>query len=557
RLAPNLQVTRSGSHEWAVSARGFNGAPVSNSSLADKLLVTIDGRAVYNPLFGGVYWDVQGVLKEDIERIEVVSGPGGTLWGANAVNGVINLITKNAKETQGFTASAVYGSFLHDGFSMRYGSQIDSSFYFRVYGNRFDFNSTKYGNDSSANDKWNMTKAGFRMDYMPKGKSSFTLQGDVYLGNEDRGDSTHINGQNLLGRWKHNFSANAGLSLQVYYDRTWRNAKPDSLSDQIKTFDFDIQHNFKVARINKILWGVGYRTLDDNTISGSLTFKPAERTLQLFSGFLQDQVTLIPKHLELTIGTKLLHNDYTQFEWQPSVRLAWTPTEKQTIWTAISRAVRTPSRYEVDLAVLQDLDRPAFVSEKVIAYELGYRLRPAENVSVSIATFYNNYNDLRSITYTDDSSRLYFGNDLASNAWGLEVSGNYVAASWWRLRGGFTYQDKKFSNTRKIIADNDKFEAIDPVFQCVLQSIMDLPKNLDFDILGRYISRLEGSAARSIANIPAYFSLDLRLNWNFKNISFGLSAQNLTDAAHAEFGSPRVQPREIPRSIHCKIGLRF
>ncbi|MFT3911727.1 MAG: response regulator [Ferruginibacter sp.] len=557
RLAPNLQVTRSGAHDWAVAARGFNGAPIANSSLADKLQVTIDGRAVYNVLFGGVYWDVQGVLKDDIDRIEVVSGPGGTLWGANAVNGVINVISKNAKETQGFTAAASYGTFLKDGFAIQYGSHIDSSFYFRIYGNRFDFNSTRFETDSSANDKWNMTKGGFRMDYMPKGKSSFTLQGDLYAGNEDMGDSTQINGQNLLGRWKHRFSENSGLSFQVYYDRTWRNAKPDLLTDEISTLDFDLQHNFKILKVNRILWGLGYRTLNDHTVSGIARFTPAKRTLELFSGFLQDQITLIPKRLELTIGSKLLHNDYTHFEWQPSVRLAWTPTENQTIWTAVSRAVRVPSRYDVDLTVFRDLDYPAFTSEKVIAYELGYRFRPAENASISIATFYNNYSDLRSINYTADSLRRYFGNDLRSNAWGVEFSGNYIATKWWRLRGGFTYQDKKFSTTGKVIPDNDKYEAIDPKFQCMLQSIMDLPKNFELDIVGRYVSRLEGSVTRVIPDIPAYFSLDARIGWNYKNISLGLSAQNITDAAHPEFGSPRNISREIPRSIHAKIGFHF
>ena len=558
RLAPNLQVTRSGAHEWAVSARGFNGAPISNSSLADKLLVTIDGRAVYNPLFGGVYWDVQGVLKDDIDRIEVVSGPGGTLWGANAVNGVINVISKSAKETQGFTGSAAYGTFLHDGFTMRYGGHIDSSFYFRIYGNRFDFNSSKYKNDSSANDKWNMTKGGFRMDYTPKGKSNFTLQGDIYTGNEDLRDNTQVNGQNVLGRWKYNFSQNAGLSFQTYYDRTWRNAKPDSLTDEVKTWDFDLQHNFKIAGFNKLLWGVGYRTLDDNTVSGKGRFSPAKRTLQLYSGFLQDQITVIPKRLEFTIGSKFLHNDYTHFEWQPSARLAWTPTEKQTIWTAVSRAVRIPSRFDRDLSAIQDLDYPPVTSEKVIAYELGYRIRPVDNVSVSIATFYNAYTDLRSIDSTTFVNRRTLGNNLEANSWGIEFSGNYIAARWWRFRGGFTYMDKKFTYlTSRTIPDDDKFEAIDPKFQATLQAIMDLPKDFEFDIVGRYVSKLEGSASRIIPDIPAYFSLDARISWNYKNISLGLSAQNLTDASHAEFGSPRIEPREIPRSIHAKIGFHF
>lgn len=556
RLAPNLQVTRSGSHEWTVTSRGFNGIPVANSSLADKLLVTVDGRAVYNPLFAGVYWDVQGILKDDIDRIEVVSGPGGTLWGANAVNGVINVISKSAKETQGFNASAAFGNFLRNGFAARYGSHIDSVFYFRIYGNRFDFNSTQYENDSSANDEWSMTKAGFRMDYMPSANNSFTLQGDMYTGNEDVpvANRTIVNGQNVLGKWKHLFSEKSNLTLQAYYDRTWRNIKSVRLTDEVNTLDIDLQHGFAIGKRNRILWGAGYRVLDDHTMDTGFTFTPAARTLELFSGFIQDQLTLIPKRLELTLGTKLLHNDYTQFEWQPSVRLAWTPSEKHTIWTAVSRAVRTPSRFDVDITDFQGQNYPAFKSEKVIAYELGYRVRPVENISFSLAGFYNDYNDLRSLSYSGaaGSSPLYFGNDLSATSWGIEFSGNFVATKYWRMRGGLTYIGKDFNSRGNVYADNEKVEALDPAFQAMIQSILDLPKNIEFDVLCRYVDKLDGSAALNIQSVPAYTSVDVRIGWRYKWLSLGASIQNLTDNAHFEFGQ-----REIPRSIHGKIGFRF
>lgn len=557
RLAPNLQVTRSGSHDWAVSSRGFNGAPIAGSSLADKLLVMIDGRVVYNPLFGGVYWDVQGVMKDDIDRIEVVSGPGGTLWGANAVNGVINVISKSAKETQGFSGAAAYGSFLHAGVAARYGSHIDSTFYYRIYANHFGFNSTKFASGTSADDEWHMTKGGFRMDFIPSQKSNFTLQGDLYDGGEDINDSTKLSGQNILARWKYQFSDASSFSLQAYYDRTWRNINYDSLTDELQTIDVELQHGFNIGKRNRVLWGIGYRTIDDNTPSITNRFTPTQRTLQLFSGFLQDQVAIVPKKLELTIGSKILHNDYTKFEWQPSVRLAWTPTEKHTVWTAVSRAVRVPSRFDRDLTSIIGVNDLPVLSEKVVSYELGYRSRPAENIFISLATFYNNYTDLRSIDSTIYPTRRTLGNNLSAKTWGLEASGSYIINQWWRLRGGLTYLSKKFSSSGKTIPDNDKFEAIDPNFQAMLQSITDLPMNFEVDFSARYVSELVGAASRFIADIPAYFALDIRVGWSRKNVSLGISAQNLTEKYHYEFGSPRVEPRRIPRNITARIGFKF
>ncbi|MEO6669533.1 MAG: TonB-dependent receptor plug domain-containing protein, partial [Ferruginibacter sp.] len=558
RLAPNLQVTRSGSHDWAVTARGFNGFPIANSSLADKLLVTIDGRAVYNSLFGGVYWDVQGVLKDEIDRIEVVSGPGGTLWGANAVNGVINLISKSAKETQGLVASASVGSFLHDGFAARYGSHVDSTFFYRVYANRFDFGNTKTKNGSDAMDDWNMTRSGFRMDFMPSTKNTLTVQGDLYFGNEDIPDSvaTLVNGQNLLARWTHSFSGHSNLNIQAYFDRTWRNIKRQGFTDEINTFDIDIQHGFKLGKHSNILWGLDYRTLNDitkDTSKTTTTFTPLNRVLPLFSAFLQDQLTLIPNRLELTLGTKILHNYYTQFEWQPSIRLAWTVSSKQTIWSAVSRAVRTPSRYDVDLTSFVNIDHP-FKSENVIAYELGYRVRPKDNMSFSLATFFNDYRELRSIDATGDPIVPYvFANSLEAKTWGIEFSGNYVVTPSWRLRGGATYLGEDFDSTSvNTYPGNSKFEAIDPNFQCLLQSILNLPKNIELDFLCKYVDDLDGSAALGITKVPGYFSLDLRCGWTYKSLTLGVSVLNLTDKNHVEFGT-----RQIPRSIHGKIGFRF
>ncbi|HUR30311.1 MAG TPA: response regulator, partial [Saprospiraceae bacterium] len=391
RLAPNLQVFQSGSHDWAVSARGFNGAPVSNSSLANKLLVMIDGRTVYTPLFGGVYWDVQNFLLEDLDRIEVVSGPGGTLWGSNAINGVVNIISKAARETQGLFVSGTYGSLMRDHFAARYGGQIDSAFFFRVYGQRFDAKNSLLQDGGDARDTWNRTTAGFRADFSPASNQTFTLQGDIYTGEEDDTLSTIVNGQNLIGRWITSQSDVSNFAFQVYIDRTFRNIQSSPLIDELITFDVDIQKQFPVGEHNIILLGGGYRIQDDKTESINNTFDPARRTLNLLSGFIQDEIDIVENKALLTVGSKFLQNEYSGFEIQPSIRFALTPNATHTIWAAVSRAVRTPSRFDVDLAIFNNIEHPEFVSEKVIAYELGYRIRPASTLSFSVATYYNQY----------------------------------------------------------------------------------------------------------------------------------------------------------------------
>ncbi len=293
--------------------------------------------------------------------------------------------------------------------------------------------------------------------------------------------------------------------------------------------------------------------MEDATIDTAATLTPASRTLHLFTGFLQDQLTLLPKKLALTFGTKILHNYYTGLEWQPSIRLAWTPTAQQTIWTAVSRTVRTPSRFDTDITSFQNVDHPDFQSEKVIAYELGYRFHPVGKLSLSAAAFYNNYTDLRSFDQTGNpAASIVFGNNLEAKSWGIEFSGNYIINNWWRIRGGYTYLNKDFKTvSTATLPNSETFEAVDPENQAMLQSIMDLPKNFEVDFLCRYASRLpeEPFAQRSI---PAYFSVDMRLGWSYKFLSLGLSVQNLNHKTHAEFGD-----REIPRNIYGRIAFRF
>ncbi len=548
RLATNLQVAQSNAHDWAITARGFNGAPLSTNTLANKLLVMVDGRTIYTPLFGGVLWDVQNVLLEDIDRIEVVSGPGGTLWGANAVNGVINVISKTASETQGLYVSETLGSLLQDHIAVRYGGRLDSGLHYRVYGQRFDHRNTRLPTRDAV-DKWNTTQGGFRMDYDRSAHNRFSLQGDLYGGKEDSA-VTDNNGQNLSATWNHFFSERSQFTLQAYFDRTYRKVSFTQFKQELETYDLDLQHHFAVGNRHKMIWGAGYRVNHDN-ISGPVgtIFTPESRTLHLFNAFIQDQFALVPRKLELTVGTKLSYNDYTEFDWQPSIRLAWVRSAHHTAWGAVSRAVRTPSRLDVDVTTLAVPGNQPFKSEELTAYELGYRFHSASGVSLSLASFYNKYDKVRSIdSTTTTSSGFIFLNNQVATTWGFELSASVFIRTWWRLRGGYTYLHEDFRSTASgVVPGSDLLEAQDPANQVLLQSVMDLPKNFQFDLFGRYVDIVP-----AFTPVASYFSLDARLAWAYRRFTFSIVGRNLLQDEHTEFGT-----HSIPRSIYQKITFRL
>ncbi len=554
RLAPNLQVAQQNAHDWAITSRGFNGAPLSNNSLANKLLVMIDGRSIYTPLFGGVFWDAQQVLLEDIDRIEVVSGPGASLWGDNAVNGVINVVTKSAKDTQGLYLSGGAGSFMQDMAGVRYGGRAGTNLFYRVYVERFDHNSTTI-NGLDQRDDWNMTQGGFRLDYFPSTTDSLTLQSDFYETFEGRPLATELNGENVLGRWTHTISEQNELSLQTYFDRTWRQFPTENFAEELITYDLDFQHRFPLGNRQTIIWGADYRVYDDKVRNTeTLTFDPEQRTLQLFSGFVQDEITVIDDVLKLTLGTKLEHNDYSGLEVQPSGRLAWMLTKRQTIWGAVSRAVRSPTRFDVDIKTpVLGKSNSEFDSEKVVSYEVGYRVRPHETLSLSFAAFYNTYDELRSVNNNDNPPPvLFFANGQEATSYGLEISGDYRPCEWWRMRGGYTYLETDVHATASnVIPESKVLEAIDPRHQVTLQSIMTLPHDVQFDLVGRYVSGLTETTLPT-PPVPGYITFDARLAWTFKNVEFALIGQNLAQPTHREFSS-----QEIPRSVFGKVTLRF
>jgi iron complex outermembrane receptor protein len=484
--------------------------------------------------------------------VEVVSGSGGTLWGANAVNGVINVMTKSAKETQGMYVTATTGTFLQDHLAARFGSRLDSNLYLRVYGQHYDQGSMKTVTGTDAQDNWGLTQSGFRLDYYPSANNTLSVHGDVYGGSEETPVNSKQNGQNLMAKWVHNYSPSSELVVQAYFDRTWKYLTTSDFREQVNTYDLDVQHHFNVNNSNSILWGLGYRFMNDIT---SNSFIPDNKRLNLVNTFLQDQLTLLPHVLSFTFGTKLLYNTYSGFEIQPSARIAWTPTPKQTLWGAVSRAVRTPSRFETDLnSTVVGTPGGDFSSEKVIAYEIGYRVRPVETVSLSLATFYNQYNNLRSFDTNAVSStpRFIFANNQRANTWGLEFSGSVIPSNWWRLRFGYTYLDKNFTSTSpRVVPTSSLIEALDPKNQVMLQSIMNLSKHLQFDVTARYVDDIK-STLNSAAAVPSYSTFDVRLAWENKNFSFSVQGQNLAAAEHTEFIT-----RQVPRSVLAKISFRF
>src|SRR5882762_5609441 len=340
RLASNLQVAQLDSRQWAISARGFN------STSANKLLVLIDGRTVYTPLFSGVLWDVQDVLLADVDRIEVISGPGATLWGANAVNGVINVITKDAKDTGGLLVTAGGGTEVRRLGSARYGGGLGAHARYRIYGKAFSRDSSLLPNGQDAADAWHMGQGGFRLDWDASASNRLGLQGDWYDGRIAQPSPGHIavSGGNVMAKWAHPISAKSDVTAQAYYDHTHRDI-PGTFGEDLDVYDVDLRHHAVLGARHDVVWGVGYRLINDHvTNTAALAFLPPHVARQWFTAFVQDEIPLRGEGLHLTLGTKIEHNDYTGFEIQPSGRVNWTFSPSHTLWAAISRAVRTPSR---------------------------------------------------------------------------------------------------------------------------------------------------------------------------------------------------------------------
>jgi iron complex outermembrane receptor protein len=574
RLVDNLNVAQKNSHDWAISARGFN------TALANKLLVLIDGRTVYTPLFSGVFWDAQDRLLEDLDRIEVVSGPGGTLWGANAVNGVINIVSKGSKETQGLYVEAGGGTQPEAFGAVRYGGALSTDTHYRVHAKYVDRAAERLPNGDDAADAWERAATGFRVDGEPSERDEWTVQGDAYAGDEGllAGGEAQVKGANVLGRWSRRLSADSDWKLRAYYDRTYLrlpvpalivNSLPFApagvLTDELETCDVDFQHSLRAAARHHVTWGLGYRHWRDEVENApALAFLPERRSQSLASGFVQDEIELRPQ-LTLTLGTKVEHNDYTGLEYDPSVRLQWSFEADRTLWGAVSRAVRTPSRID------RDLFQPAppflvilagnenYDSEKVIAYELGYRGRIGERATGSISAFYNDYSDVRSTRLTPVTILpFFFANDLEGETYGVEVSGKVQLAERWRLQAGYSYlQEQLRVRAGQIDFNQAHNETADPEHQLTLRSSVDLPREVELDAALRWVDAVPINSGPTVATVPSYFELDLRLGWRATpSLTLSLVGQNLLHDQHPEYGFPSPLRVEIARAVYGRLAWR-
>jgi iron complex outermembrane receptor protein len=556
RLADGLDVARYDGRTWAVSARGFT------ISTANKLLVLMDGRTLYSPLYSGTFWDVQDTLLADVDRIEVIRGPGGTIWGANAVNGVINIITRPASESRGTAALLAVGTEERLIASARYGARLGEAGNVRVFGKYRRRDANVFPTGESAGDELQLGRGGFRYDSDDRAATRWTLQGDAYRGTEalfDR-DDTDVAGGNVLARWTKQYAPNSDLQLQAYYDRTYRKV-PLQFEETRDTVDVDVQRRLQVGARHDLLVGGNFRVSTGRDVGTSgFLFEPERRTDKLFSLFAQDEVALQPGRISLIVGSKFERNEYTGLEVQPTIRTRWTPDERQTLWGAVSRAVRLPTRIDTDLRIRNPAGivvlsgNEDFGSESVVAYEAGYRIRPHARVSLDFAAFANRYDDLRSQEFP---SRLgpvvLLDNMLNAVTTGLEAAASVQMAERWRIHASSSWLHKDVSldaGSRDLSGGRD--EGNDPSFLGSLRSYVDLPGGMALDGVFRHVS------ARPFPAVPAYSELDLRLGWTVRpGWEVSLVGQNLLHDHHAELGSNQAVRYEFQRGVYARSAWRF
>lgn len=552
RLAPNLQVARIDSVQYAISARGFNNA------VGNKLLVLIDGRTVYTPLYSGVFWEQQDVMLEDVERIEIITGPGATLWGANAVNGVINVITRSAADTTGSLVVAGAGGNERSG-AARFGTEVGSGAV-RFFAKYAEWDHTTRSVGGAALDDWKRAQVGFRSDW-DAGDSTFTLQGDAYDGNSrDRGavgpfvlGDIAVSGFNLLGRWQRTLSGGSDVQLQMYFDHS---ARDDFVfyEPTADILDIDFQQAIG-AGAHQVMWGGGYRHARDDIGPGLFTtFVPISRTLHWGNVFVQDEVTLHDT-LRATVGLKLESNDYTGVEYLPSARLAWKPSADRLVWGSLSRAVRAPARFDRDVRFPGTppylvIGGPNFESEVANVVELGYRGQHSETLSYSLTGFVHFWDRLRS----GSSLPVELENRIEGTVQGIEAWAEYRPIEFWLLSGGVTYlyEDLRLEtgSTDPVGVDNPTLRN-DPDYQWQLRSSFDLPRGFQFDLQLRRVDALPNP------QVPAYTELDLRVAWLVGDaLELAVAGRNLLHERHPEYADAATRS-EIDRSVYGQVRWRF
>ncbi|HEX4276605.1 MAG TPA: TonB-dependent receptor [Bryobacteraceae bacterium] len=587
RLAPGVEVARIDGNKWSIGIRGFG------SRFSRGVLVLIDGRTVYTTLLAGTYWEVQDTVMEDIDRIEIIRGPGGTIWGPNAVNGVINVITKDTKDTHGTLVSAGGGNEAQGFVNYRYGGGNGKDFDYRIYTKSFT-DSAEVHPDHRNFDDWRESQAGFRMDWNKHDRDSFTVQGDIY--GEEAGErvqavtyappyqqdvdaNQHLSGGNVMGRWKRTVRPGNDIELQAYYDRT--NRHEPNFGELRDTFDVDFIQHLALPGRQKISWGLGGRwsLADDLEVVSGLEFRPAKRTDQLYTAFVQDEIGLVDKRLTLTLGTKLLRTNFSGVEAEPSVRLEWTPRASQSVWAAFTHAVRTPSDAEEDFFLSGFVGTTAngtpyfarfnansdFRPELLNGTELGYRHLLGPKAYIDIATFYNHYHDLFDEEFTgptfleSDPAPVHFllpaqfGNGLLGTTKGFEIAPEWRPTTFWRLRGSWSFLNM---NIKRAPGSTDVGSApgitgASPKHQALIESAFDLPKKVSIDLTYRYVSILTAPQI-----VPSYSTGDARVAWQaLRHLELSVVGRNLFQPSHAEFAGDPDTIVGIERSVYARIGF--
>ncbi len=585
RLVPGMQVARLSGNRWAISARGFN------SLFSDKLLVLMDGREVYTPLFAGVYWDVQDTNMQDIERIEVIRGPGGTLWGANAVNGVVNIVTKSAKDTHGALAYGGAGNVDRGFATTRYGNKVGDNLHYRGYFKylkRTDLEDPDPAAGLLAHDSTEQFRGGWRMDWDVTPDISLTFQGDLYGGGSEATaqsisrvivpappprleTTTDVQGGNILLNYIQSFGEGQEFAAKFYYDRTERD---DVVWDETRdTWDIDLQHRFPLLTDFTVTWGGQYRRTRDETGPGfEASYAPEERELDFGTGFLQIEWDGWEDRLRVLVGSKFIYNDFTGFEVQPSARVSVTPIDKNTFWASFARAVRIPSRSIADMRVDATLPGPINVnvisgdptvpSEDVYAFEAGYRVEPIDRVQLDIAGYYNLYRNL----YTLELSSGPFGlpvswaNKMEGGGYGVEFASAWRATDWFTFKANYTWSKLNLEapgstsqNLGQLGIANPRIEEAVAEHQVQAQTLFNLPYNFEFDAHLYYVSKID------LLNVDDYLRLDLRLGYEpVENLEFSFAVQNLTSTVHTEWRYEfEYTETRIPRSYYGAVTWRY
>ncbi len=586
RMVPGMQVARLDPHQWAVSARGLN------EQFASRLLVMVDGRTVYSPMRSEVNWDTQDMLMEDIDRIEVIRGPGASLWGANAVNGIVNIITKSTKQTHGNLLTTHLGTNEEQAIvGIRNGGELENGVNYRIYGKFYDHAGFVNQNGQNHDNDWSMKRFGMRADWEFFNDDNINLQANMYDGttNQSALDTQNLTGEakmsglNMLAQWQRNLDY-GDVVLQAYFDKTKRNEF--SYDENRDTYDLDFQHRWQVSDRNELIWGLGFRyNSDDITTILPLAYIPAKREDRLFSAFIQSEFMLKPDKLRLTLGTKFEHNDYTGLEIQPTARLLWNINDTNIVWMAVSRAVRTPSRTDSDFLLNATLPEAHFIlkgnpdldSEVLMAYELGYRFNIANKFLLDTSIFYNKYNDLRTSELVSfqpfpppPTLTNQFSNEMYGEVYGLELATHWQASKNLKIVTTYSYLNTQLhiSSTSNDI-NAELVEGYSPEHQASMRVLWNIFPKVEFDTAVYYVDKLfkqdellyyeDNSYSQ---NVSDYTRLDMRLGWQASSeLNLSIGVRNLLDNQHSEFGfGERGAPvliNEIERTFYMQLQYQF